>query len=91
VYRRDPDRMPAFVEVGTPTDLELHTLLQTHITRPMKLITRRGMIVKEIGQTYLAEPDTDGDEARTLRSPRAAGNAADYSSHRRCRAPTTAW
>lgn len=42
----------------------------------MKLLTRRGVLVEEMGQTYLAEPDADGDEARTLRQLQAA--AATY-------------
>ena len=33
----------------------------------MKMLTRRGVLVEEMGQTWLAEPDADGDEARTLR------------------------
>jgi hypothetical protein len=38
----------------------------------MKLLTRRGVLVEEMGQTYLAEPDAEGDEARTLRPLHAA-------------------
>ena len=33
----------------------------------MKLLARRGVLVEDMGQTYLAEPDADGEEARTLR------------------------
>ncbi len=58
--------------MAAPTDDELHTLLQTLITRLMKLLTRRGVLVEDTGQTYLAEPDADGDEARTLRPLQAA-------------------
>jgi len=50
-----------------PTDDELHALLQTVITRLMKMLTRRGVLVEDMGRTYLAEPDADGEEARTLR------------------------
>jgi hypothetical protein len=32
----------------------------------MKMLTRRGVLVEDMGQTYLAEPDADGQEARTL-------------------------
>jgi Putative transposase len=67
VYRCGADGAPSFVEVDAPTDDELHTLLQSLITRLMKLLTRRGVLVEEMGQTYLAEPDADADEARTLR------------------------
>jgi hypothetical protein len=55
------------VEADAPTDEQLHALLQTVITRLMKMLTRRGVLVEDMGQTYLAEPDADGEEARTLR------------------------
>jgi len=38
----------------------------------MKMLTRRGVLVEEMGQTYLSGPDADGDEARTLRPLQAA-------------------
>jgi hypothetical protein len=38
----------------------------------MKLLTRRGVLVQDVGQTYLAEPDADGEEARKLRPLQAA-------------------
>jgi Putative transposase len=72
VYRCDADGVPAFVEAQAPTDDELHELLQTVITRLMKMLTRRGVLVQDIGQTYVAEPDAEGDEARTLRPLQAA-------------------
>ncbi len=72
VYRVSGDGVPAFVEVAAPTDDELRALLQRLITRLMKLLTRRGVLVEDMGQTYLAEPDVYGDEARTLRPLQAA-------------------
>ena len=72
VYRRGADGAPVFIEGDAPTDDELHALLQTLIARLMKLLTRRGVLVEEMRQTYLAEPDADGDEARTLRPLQAA-------------------
>ena len=57
---------------GAPTEDELHALLQTLIIRLMKLLTRRGVLAEEIGQTDLAELDADGEEARTLRPLQAA-------------------
>ncbi len=33
---------------------------------------RRGVLVENMGQTYLAEPDADGEEARALRPLQAA-------------------
>ena len=50
----------------------MHALLQTVIARLMKMPTRRGMLVEDMGQTCLAEPDGDGKEARTLRPQQAA-------------------
>ena len=72
VYRVGGDGVPAFVEVAVPTDDELHASLQTLITRLTKLLTRRGVLVEDMGQTYLAEHDVYGDEARTLRPLQAA-------------------
>jgi hypothetical protein len=72
VYRCDGDGMPTFVEGGVPAHDELHGQLQTVITRLMKMLTRRGVLIEEMGQTYLAEPDADRDEARTLRPLQAA-------------------
>jgi hypothetical protein len=72
VYRCGADGAPTFVEAEAPTDDELHALLQTVITRLMKMLTRRGVLVEDIGQTYLAEPDADDEDARTLRPLQAA-------------------
>ncbi len=72
VYRRGADGAPTFVETEAPADDELHALLQTVITRLMKMLTRRGVLVEDIGQTYLAEPDADDEDARTLRPLQAA-------------------
>ena len=69
VYR---DGAPTSVEVGAPTDDELHALLQKIITKLMKLLSRRGVLEEDMGQTYLAEPDAESDEARMLRSLQAA-------------------
>ncbi len=43
----------------------------------MKLLTRRVVLVEDMGQTYLAEPDTDGEEARTLRPLQEAAAITD--------------
>ena len=37
------------------------------ITRMMKLLTRKGVLVEEAGHTYMADNDADLDEARVLR------------------------
>jgi hypothetical protein len=72
VYRCGGVGLPSFIEVSAPSDDELHALLQTVIARLMKLLTRRHVLVEDMGQTYLAEPDDDGEEARTLRPLQAA-------------------
>ena len=72
VYRCGADGAPNFVEAGAPTDDPLHVLLQTIIARLMKMLTRRGVLVEEMGQTWLAAPDADSEEARTLRPLQAA-------------------
>ena len=72
VYRCDADGVPGFIEAGAPTDEELHALLRTVIARLMKMLTRRGVLVQEMGQAWLAEPDADGEESRTLRPLQAA-------------------
>ena len=53
VYRCGTDGVPTFAEVGGPTDDELHALLQTVMTRLMKMLTRHGVLIEEMGQTYL--------------------------------------
>ena len=71
-YRCGADGVPAFVEASAPTDDDLNALLRAVIARLMQMLTRRGVVVQDMGQTYLAEPDADGEEARTLRPPQAA-------------------
>ena len=66
VYRSHADGVPEFIEVAAPTEEGLHELLQTVIARLMTLLTRRGVLVEDDGQSYLAESDTDAEEARTL-------------------------
>jgi hypothetical protein len=67
VYRCDADGAPSFVEADAPTDQELHALLHTIIARLMRMLTRRGVLVEDMGQTWLAEPDSGSEEACTLR------------------------
>ena len=72
VYRSVGDEMRTYVEVAAPTDDELHAPMLTLFSRLMKLLTRRGVLVEEMGQAWLAESDADGDEACTLRPQQAA-------------------
>jgi hypothetical protein len=37
------------------------------IAHPMKMLAHRGLLAEHMWQTYPAEPDTEGEEARTLR------------------------
>ena len=72
VYRPGTDGAPEFVEVPAPTDEALQAVLRKIITRTMKLLTRRGVLVEEEGSTYVADNDGDSDEARALRPLQAA-------------------
>ena len=63
VYRCGADGAPAFVEAGTPTDDDLHALLQTVIARLMKMLTHRGVLIEEKARV--------NPEAVTWRTPGA--------------------
>ncbi len=67
-----PSSNAASWPTALPTGDEVHALLQAIITRLMKMLTRRGVLVEDMGRTCLAEPDADGEEARTLRPLQAA-------------------
>jgi hypothetical protein len=71
VYRHT-DGEPVFVEVAPPSDEALQAALQRIITRILKLLTRRGVLIEEQGQTYMADNDADSDDVRTLRPLQAA-------------------
>ena len=66
VHRYGADDVPDFIEVDAPSDEELHALLHAVIARLMEMLTRRGVLIEEMGQIYLAEPDADGQEARWI-------------------------
>ena len=74
VYKRGIDGAPAFVEVPEPTDDALQAVLHKIITRLMKLLTCRRVLVEEEGLTHMADSDSDGDsdEARVRRPLQAA-------------------
>jgi len=71
VYRRTAGG-PEFVEVPAPTDEELLALRHKIITRLMKLLTCRGVLVEEQGSSYLTDGDADSDDALPLRPLQAA-------------------
>lgn len=68
VYRCSADGAPSFIEASAPTDDAPYALPQTIFARLMKMLTRRGVLVEEMGQTYPTEPDADGEEARPLQA-----------------------
>ena len=72
VYRRSAEGAPEFVEAPMPTDQALQAVLHRIITRTMKLLTRRGVLVEEEGSTTMADNDGDSDEACVLRPLQAA-------------------
>ena len=82
VYRRSADGAPVFVEVPAPTDEALHAVLHKIITRLKKLLTRRGVLAEEQGQTCMADSDGDSDQARTLRPLQAAAGRRLYLPYR---------
>ena len=88
VYRCGADGAPTFVEVSPPTDDELHALLQTVITRLMKMLTRWGVLIEEMGQTYLASRMPTGTKralsGRCRRRPSPTGSPSDRAPGRRC-------
>lgn len=49
MYRCDADGAPIFVQVAPP------------ITRLLKMLTLRRVLIEKMGQTYLAHPDVDVD------------------------------
>ena len=61
-------------QADSPTDEDLQALLQRIITRLMKLLTRRSVLVEEEedGSSDLADAEADSDEARALRPLQAA-------------------
>ena len=63
---------PVVGEVPAPTDEALQAVLHKIITRLMQLLTRRGMLIEEQSQTYMADDKGDSAEARALRKLRAA-------------------
>ena len=62
----------ATAEAGAPSDEQIHAVLQTLIARLMKRLTEQGVLVQDLDETWLAEPDGDSEEARTLRPLQAA-------------------
>ena len=58
VYRRT-DGGPICVQADSPTEEDLRALLHTIITRLMKLLTRRGLLIEEEGEGSRDLADAD--------------------------------
>jgi len=69
VYRHGNAR-PVFVEVPAPTDEALQAVLHKIIPRMMKLLTRRGALVEEHRETYMADGDADSNGCNAARPGR---------------------
>ena len=67
VYRTKAKGEPEFVEAPPPSDEQVWEVLQSIIKRVMKQLVRRGILVEDQGETYLADAEDDSDEARALR------------------------
>ncbi len=67
VYRTNAKGEPEFVETPAPSDEEVWEVLERIIKRVMKQLVRRGILVEDQGELYLADADDDYEEARTLR------------------------
>ncbi len=64
VYRSNAHGEAEFVETSAPSD---EKVLQSTTRRVMKQLVRRGILVEDQGETYLADDTDDSEEARTLR------------------------
>jgi hypothetical protein len=67
VYRTNAESEPEFVETPAPNDEQIWEVLQRIIKRVMKQLVRRGILVEDQGETYLADDEDESDEARALR------------------------
>ena len=67
VYRTNVKGEPVFVEIPPPSDEQVWEVLERIIKRVMKQLVRRGILVEDQGETYLADDGDDSEESRTLR------------------------
>ena len=67
VYRTSANGEPEFVEIPAPSDEDIWEVLQRIIKRVMKQLVRRGILVEDQGEMYLADDVADSEQARTLR------------------------
>jgi hypothetical protein len=67
VYRTKASGEPKFIEIPPPRDEDIWEVLQRIIERVMKQLVRRGILIEDHGETYLADDEDDTEEAGTLR------------------------
>jgi Putative transposase len=66
-YRTKANGEPEFIEIPAPSDDDVWELLQSIIKCVMKQLVRRGVLVEDHGETYLAN---DEDKVLGLLAPR---------------------
>jgi hypothetical protein len=67
VCRTNVNGESKFIEIPAPSDEDVWEVLQSIIKRVMKQLVRRGILVEDQGETYLADAEDDSEEARALR------------------------
>ncbi len=67
VYRISANGGPEFIEIPAPSNEDIWEELQRIIRRVMRQLVRRGILVEDQGETYLADDVDDSKEARVLR------------------------
>jgi hypothetical protein len=70
-----------------PSDEQVWEVLERIIKRVMTQLVRRGILVEDQGEMYLADVDDDSEEARTLR---LLHRGSCVYCHGRCKNPQTA-
>ena len=58
VYRTNANGEPEFVEIPASSDEQVWEELERIIKRVMKQLVRRGILVEDQGETYLADEPT---------------------------------
>jgi hypothetical protein len=76
VSRCGADSAPCSIETSEPTDDRLNALLQTIIARLMKMLSRQGVLVADMGRICLAAPDQVPRRAGAEREAATSGGAA---------------
>ena len=67
VYRTNANGEPEFIDIPAPSDEDIWEVLQRIIRGVMKQLVRRGILVEDQGEMYLADDEEDSEQARVLR------------------------